>query len=91
MSGSTFTISNMGMLDVENFTAIINTGEAAILAVSSTLKKPAVRDDKIVVRSLMKMTLSSDHRLIDGAMAARFANAVKQKLQNLELWKLLTA
>ena len=65
MSGSTFTISNMGMLDVENFTAIINPGESAILAVSSTLKKPVVRDDKVVVRSMMKMTLSSDHR-IDG-------------------------
>ena len=48
-----------------------------------------VRDDKVVVRSIMKMTLSSDHRIIDGAMAARFVNAVKQKLENLELWKLL--
>jgi len=91
MSGSTFTISNMGMLDVENFTAIINPGESAILAVSSTLKKAVVREDKVVVRSIMKMTLSSDHRIIDGAMAARFVNAVKQKLENLELWKLLTA
>jgi pyruvate dehydrogenase E2 component (dihydrolipoamide acetyltransferase) len=90
MTGSTFTISNMGMLDVENFTAIINTGEAAILAVASTLKNPVARDDKVVVRSIMKMTLSSDHRLIDGAMAARFINAIKQKLENLELWKLLT-
>ena len=90
MSGSTFTISNMGMLDVENFTAIINTGEAAILAVSSTLKKPVVRDDKIVIRSIMKLTLSSDHRLVDGALAARFLNAVKKKLEDLELWKLLT-
>jgi pyruvate dehydrogenase E2 component (dihydrolipoamide acetyltransferase) len=91
MTGSTFTISNMGMLDVENFTAIINPGEAAILAVSSTLKKPVVRDDKVVIRSMMKMTLSSDHRLIDGAMAARFVNAIKQKLEDIELWKLLTA
>jgi pyruvate dehydrogenase E2 component (dihydrolipoamide acetyltransferase) len=90
MSGSTFTISNMGMLDVENFTAIINPGESAILAVSSTLKKAVVRDDKVVVHSIMKMTLSSDHRIIDGAMAARFANAVKQKLEDIELWKLLT-
>ena len=91
MTGSTFTISNMGMLDVENFTAIINTGEAGILAVSSTLKKPVVRNDKIVVRSIMKITLSSDHRLIDGAMAARFANAVKAKLEDIELWKRLTS
>ncbi|HEY1661322.1 MAG TPA: dihydrolipoamide acetyltransferase family protein [Verrucomicrobiae bacterium] len=91
MSGSTFTISNMGMLDVENFTAIINTGESAILAVSSTLKKAVVREDKIVVRSMMKITLSSDHRIIDGAMAAKFANAVKQKLEDIELWKRLTS
>ena len=91
MSGSTFTISNMGMLDVENFTAIINPGESAILAVSSTLKKAVVRDDKVVVRSIMKITLSADHRIIDGAMAARFVNAVKQKLENIELWKLLMA
>jgi pyruvate dehydrogenase E2 component (dihydrolipoamide acetyltransferase) len=91
MTGSTFTISNMGMLNVENFTAIINPGESAILAVSSVLPKPVVRDGKVVVRSIMKMTLSSDHRIIDGAMAARFVNAIKQKLENLELWKLLTA
>jgi len=91
MTGSTFTISNMGMLDVENFTAIINPGEAAILAVSSTLKKPVVRGDQVVVRSIMKMTLSSDHRLVDGALAARFLNAVKQKLENIDLWKILTS
>jgi pyruvate dehydrogenase E2 component (dihydrolipoamide acetyltransferase) len=88
MAGGTFTISNMGMLDVENFTAIINPGEAAILAVASTLSKPVALEGKTVVRSIMKMTLSADHRLIDGAMAARFLNAVKQKLQDPELWNL---
>jgi pyruvate dehydrogenase E2 component (dihydrolipoamide acetyltransferase) len=91
MSGSTFTISNMGMMDVENFTAIINPGESAILAVSSTVKKAVVREEKVVVRSMMKLTLSSDHRIIDGAMAARFVNALKQKLENVELWKMLAA
>ncbi len=91
MTGSTFTISNMGMLEVENFTAIINPGEAAILAVSNTVRKPVVRDEKVVIRSIMKMTLSSDHRLIDGAMAARFSNAVKRKLEDLELWRMLAA
>ncbi len=89
MAGSTFTISNMGMLDVENFTAIINPGEGAILAVSSILKQPAIKDDQVAVRWLMKMTLTSDHRLIDGAMAARFVNAVKQKLEEKTLWKRL--
>ena len=88
MAGGTFTISNMGMLDVENFTAIINPGEAAILAVASTLSKPVALEGKTVVRSIMKMTLSADHRLIDGAMAARFLNAIKQKLQDPELWNL---
>jgi len=87
MSGGTFTISNMGMLDVENFTAIINPGESAILAVSSAIKKPVVRDDNVVVRSIMKLTLSSDHRIIDGALAARFLNAIKAKLEEMQLWK----
>jgi pyruvate dehydrogenase E2 component (dihydrolipoamide acetyltransferase) len=90
MSGSTFTVSNMGMLNVENFTAIINPGEAAILAVASTVEKPVVHKGRIEVRSVMKMTLSSDHRLIDGAMAAKFVNAIKNKLEDVELWKSLT-
>jgi pyruvate dehydrogenase E2 component (dihydrolipoyllysine-residue acetyltransferase) len=91
MSVSTFTISNMGMLDVENFTAIINPGESAILAVSSVIDKPVARNGAVVIRSMMKMTLSSDHRLIDGAMAARFANAIKKKLEDTESWKSLTS
>jgi pyruvate dehydrogenase E2 component (dihydrolipoamide acetyltransferase) len=91
MSGGTFTISNMGMLNVENFSAIINPGEGAILAVASTLPQPAVRDGQIVIRQIMKMTLSVDHRLIDGALGAQFINAVKQKLEDIELWKRLTS
>jgi pyruvate dehydrogenase E2 component (dihydrolipoamide acetyltransferase) len=91
MSGSTFTISNMGMLDVENFTAIINPGESAILAVSSTVRKPVVRGDDIVARPMLKMTLSSDHRLIDGATAARFINSIKAKLEEDGLWSTLTS
>ncbi|MCS7337758.1 MAG: 2-oxo acid dehydrogenase subunit E2 [Verrucomicrobiae bacterium] len=91
MSGGTFTITNMGMLNVESFHPIINTGEGAILAVASTLKQPAVRNDQIVIRSLMKMTLAADHRLIDGALAANFINAIKAKLEDIELWKRLTS
>lgn len=91
MTGGTFTITNMGMLNVESFHAIINTGEGAILAVASTVKQPVVRDDQIVVRSMMKMTLSADHRLIDGALAANFINAIKVKLEDIELWKRLTS
>ncbi len=87
MTGSTFTVSNMGMLDVEHFTAIINPGESAILAVASTRPMPVVRDGKIEIRAIMKITLSSDHRLVDGACAAHFVNRVKTMLEDLELWK----
>jgi len=90
MSGSTFTISNMGMMNVENFSAIINPGESAILAVASTTSAPVVRDGKIVVRSIMKMTLSADHRIVDGAMAAGFVNAIKNRLEDIGLWKSMT-
>jgi pyruvate dehydrogenase E2 component (dihydrolipoamide acetyltransferase) len=90
MSGGTFTISNMGMLDVENFTAIINPGESAILAVSSAGEFPVVVDGKVAVRTLMKMTFSYDHRIIDGAVGARFANAVKDRLEDSLKWKAST-
>jgi pyruvate dehydrogenase E2 component (dihydrolipoamide acetyltransferase) len=82
MSGSTFTVSNLGMLGVESFTAIINPGESAILAVSSTTQTPVVTDGEVTIRPMMKMTLSADHRLIDGALAARFLNAVKERLES---------
>jgi pyruvate dehydrogenase E2 component (dihydrolipoamide acetyltransferase) len=87
MTGSTFTISNLGMMDVENFTAIINPGEGAILAVSSGSKQPVVRNDQVVIRTMMKMTLSSDHRLIDGALAARFINSIRKTLEEISLWQ----
>lgn len=90
MTGSTFTVSNMGMLDVENFHAIINPGEAAILAISSTREQVVVMDGEMKVRSMMKMTLSTDHRIVDGALGAEFANAIRTKLEDLELWKSLT-
>jgi len=91
MSGGTFTISNMGMLNIQNFSAIINPGEGAILAVASTLPQPVVREDKILIRQIMQITLSLDHRLIDGALGAQFINAVKTKLEDIELWKRLTS
>jgi pyruvate dehydrogenase E2 component (dihydrolipoamide acetyltransferase) len=90
MSGGTFTVSNMGMLDVENFTAIINPGESAILAVSSARKTPVVRGGEVEVRDLMKMTFSYDHRVIDGAVGARFANAVRTALEDIDTWRSLT-
>ena len=91
LSGGTFTISNMGMMDVESFGAIINPGESALLAVASTKPQPVVRDGKIVVRQMMKLTLSCDHRIVDGALGAKFINGIKQKLEDIELWKRLTA
>lgn len=90
MMGSTFTISNMGMMNVENFAAIINPGESAILAVASTISTPVVRTGKIVARSIMKMTLSADHRIVDGATAAGFINAIKNRLEDVGLWKSMT-
>jgi pyruvate dehydrogenase E2 component (dihydrolipoamide acetyltransferase) len=82
MRGGSFTISNMGMLGVDNFAAIINPGETGILAVSSTVATPVVLDGAIVARDMMKITLSADHRAVDGADGAKFANAVKSKLEN---------
>ena len=87
MTGSTFTISNLGMMDVENFTAIINPGESAILAVSTVIAQPVVKEGQVAIRSIMKMTLSSDHRIIDGALAARFVNAIRKTLEETSLWR----
>jgi len=91
LSGGTFTISNMGMMDVESFGPIINPGESAILAVASTKPQAIVRDGKIVVRQMMKLTLSCDHRIVDGALGAKFVNAIRAKLEDIELWKRLAA
>lgn len=90
MTGGTFTVSNMGMLGVENFTAIINPGESAILAVSSAIPTPYVVGKEIQVRTIMKITLSSDHRIIDGATAAKFVNRIKNRLEDTELWRNMT-
>lgn len=82
----TFTVSNLGMLGVDQFTAIINPPEAAILAVGRVKQQPVVADGGIVVRSILTVTLSSDHRLIDGAVAAQFLSRIKRGLeQPLEL------
>ncbi len=86
MSGSTFTVSNLGMFGVEQFSAIINPGEAAILAVSSaTPMAVAVGDSTaggLTVRTIMRLTLSADHRIVDGEMGARFVNAIRRRLED---------
>lgn len=81
LSGGTFSISNMGMFDVENFTAIINPGQGGVLAVSSIKETPVVKNGSIVVANIMKLTLSVDHRVIDGVMAALFLQHVKEALE----------
>ncbi len=80
--GSTFTISNLGMFDVEEFTAIINPPESAILAVGAVRKVPVVAGDALAVGHRMKVTLSSDHRVVDGAIAAQFLAEVRRLLEN---------
>ena len=82
MSGSTFTISNLGMFGIESFTAIINPPEAAILAVGKIVKTPVEVDGQIELRPIMHLTLSADHRIVDGATGARFLADLKSILEN---------
>ena len=92
VQGGTFTISNLGMWGVEQFTAVINPPQSAILAVGRTVKQPVVVEtavgDELVIRPMMKMTLSVDHRIIDGAVAARFLQDVVAALEQPDrlLW-----
>jgi pyruvate dehydrogenase E2 component (dihydrolipoamide acetyltransferase) len=85
IEGSTFTVSNMGMFDVDHFIAIVNPPEAAILAIGSVRKVPIVEDGKILIGQRMKVTLSADHRVTDGAEVARwlqsFVQIMEQPLQ----------
>jgi pyruvate dehydrogenase E2 component (dihydrolipoamide acetyltransferase) len=80
--GSTFSVSNLGMMDVAEFTAIINPPESAILAVGAVRQVPVVVDGRIEAGHRMKVTLSSDHRVIDGALAAQFLGDVRRLLEN---------
>ncbi len=81
LQGSTFTVSNLGMFDVEEFVAIINPPEAAILAVGSVKDVPVVKNGQVVPGKTMKVTISADHRVTDGAEAARFLQEVKKNLE----------
>jgi pyruvate dehydrogenase E2 component (dihydrolipoamide acetyltransferase) len=82
LSGATFTVSNLGMHGVESFAAIINPPEVGILAVGSIVQQPAVVGDQIAICSVMKATLSVDHRVVDGVFAARFLGCVRDLLEN---------
>jgi pyruvate dehydrogenase E2 component (dihydrolipoamide acetyltransferase) len=86
-TGGTFTISNLGMFGIENFTAIINPPEAAILAVSATKDEPVVVTDAVGgktvdIKPMMNITLTVDHRLVDGLLAAQFVAELKRLLEN---------
>ena len=81
-TGSTFSVSNLGMLDIDHFTAIINPPEAGILAIGAVTAKPMVVDGNIVVRQRMQVTMSCDHRVIDGATGARFLQSLRRLIEN---------
>jgi pyruvate dehydrogenase E2 component (dihydrolipoamide acetyltransferase) len=81
-TGGTFSVSNLGMLDIEEFTAIINPPEAGILAVGRMAEKPVAHEGSVVVRRRMRLTMSCDHRVIDGATGARFLKTLKGMLEN---------
>ena len=81
-TGATFSISNLGMFGIKEFTAIINPPEAAILAVGGATSMPVARDGEIIVKNIMNVTMSCDHRVIDGATGAKFLQTFKQLLEN---------
>jgi pyruvate dehydrogenase E2 component (dihydrolipoamide acetyltransferase) len=80
--GASFSVSNLGMFGIEEFTAIINPPEAAILAIGAMSPKPVVRNNEIVVRQMMRVTMSCDHRVVDGATGAKFLQTFKKILEN---------
>jgi pyruvate dehydrogenase E2 component (dihydrolipoamide acetyltransferase) len=81
-TGATFSISNLGMLDIDEFTAVINPPEAGILAVGRIAEKPVAHKGSVVVRRRMRITMSCDHRVIDGATGAEFLQTLKGMLEN---------
>jgi len=81
-TGATFSISNLGMFGIDEFTAVINPPEGAILAIGAMTPKPAVRDNQVVVKQMMRVTMSCDHRVIDGATGAKFLQTFKKIMEN---------
>ena len=82
MTGSTFTVSNLGMFGIESFTSIINQPNSAILSVGAIVQKPVVKDGQIVVGNTMMLTLACDHRTVDGAVGAQFLQTLKSYIEN---------
>ncbi|MFA5818734.1 MAG: dihydrolipoamide acetyltransferase family protein [Bacteroidales bacterium] len=85
ITGGTITLSNLGMFGINNFTAVINQPESCILAVGGIIEKPVVHDHQIVLKEMMNITGSFDHRVIDGTLGAAFLNRVKEILENPQL------
>jgi pyruvate dehydrogenase E2 component (dihydrolipoamide acetyltransferase) len=81
-TGSTFSLSNLGMFEIDQFTGVINPPEAGILAVGTMAAKPVAVDGQVVVRRRLRLTMSCDHRVIDGATGAAFLKTLKQMLEN---------
>lgn len=82
MHGGTFTITNLGMYGIESFSPIINQPEVAILGVNAIEDKPVALNGEIVIRPMMNLSLTADHRVIDGSVAAQFLQRVKVLLEN---------
>jgi len=81
-TGGTFSVSNLGMLDIDEFTAVINPPEAGILAVGRIVEKPVAHEGQVAVRRRLRLTMSCDHRVIDGATGAQFLKTLKAMLEN---------
>jgi pyruvate dehydrogenase E2 component (dihydrolipoamide acetyltransferase) len=81
-TGGTFSVSNLGMLDIDEFTAVINPPEAGIIAVGRIVEKPVAHEGQLALRRRMRLTMSCDHRVIDGATGAQFLKTVKAMLEN---------
>lgn len=82
MQGSTFTVSNLGMFGIEEFTSIINQPNSAILSVGAIVQKPVVKNGEIVVGNTMKVTMACDHRTVDGATGAKFLQTFKRYMEH---------
>jgi len=85
VTGSSITVSTLGAYDIDCFTPIINLPEAAIIGVGTIARKPVVKGDRIAIAPVMKLSLSFDHRLVDGAPAARFLQLLKDKLEGMDI------
>jgi pyruvate dehydrogenase E2 component (dihydrolipoamide acetyltransferase) len=86
LTGGSFTITNLGMYDVDAFTPVINLPEAAILGAGRIAPKPVARDGQVVIRQMWTLSLAFDHRVVDGAPAARFLQYVKDLIEEPYLW-----